>query len=332
MAVPTNRMKVVSILGPTASGKTSLAVKIAQALTAAGGEARIINTDPYQMYRGMDIGTAKATDEDRSLVPHYLIDIIDPEDTMTVARFQGLARSCIYDLQEKGIRPILVGGSGLYARAAIDDISFPGTDSQIRRQLEKRGEDIGADALFHQLKEKDPLAASHMDPRNIRRTIRALEVIELTGKPYSATLPHYRYLIPSLQIGLDLDRSDLDQRIDQRTHIMREAGFSREVRNIRPRLGPTAARALGYQQISDYLNGKISEDEAYADIAQKTKRLARRQMGWFGRDPRVHWLNAVDPDLLQAALALIHQADSGAFDDFDAGADDYVQHHLGQIR
>ncbi len=323
--------RVISIIGPTASGKTSLAIKIAQKLSARGQKAEIVNADAYQMYRGMDIGTAKASKEEQSLVKHHLIDIIDPNETMSVAWFQEIARACIHDLQAQGIRPILVGGSGLYARAAIDDISFPGTDLAVREALEKRGEAEGASALFAQLQEKDPVAAARMEPNNIRRTIRALEVIELTGKPYSASLPRYSYVIPSVQIGLDLSREELDKRIDERTEIMREQDFVNEVRKLRSSLGITAARALGYQQIIDYDDGLISEDEAFALIAQKTKRLARKQMGWFGRDPRIHWLTANRLDLLENALKIIDAADAGEYDEIDAHADEYTQHHLGDI-
>ena len=323
--------RVVSIVGPTASGKTGLGIAIARRLAEQGERAQIVNADAYQMYRGMDIGTAKPTAEEQAAVPHHLIDIIDPDDTMTVARFQRLARATIADLQAQGIRPILVGGSGLYARAAIDDISFPGTDPKIRERLEQREREEGAGALFEELRAKDPQAAERMDPRNPRRTIRALEVIELTGRPYSASLPRYRYVIPTVQIGLDLDRADLDRRIDIRTARMREDGFLDEARRLRPHMGLTASRALGYQQMFDLLDGLWDERDAWADVAQKTKRLARKQMGWFGRDPRIHWLQALNPALVDNAMAIIVHADNGDYDAIDAQADAYVQHHLGDI-
>ena len=324
--------RVVSIVGPTASGKTGLGIAIAKRLAARGERAEIVNADAYQMYRGMDIGTAKPSREELAEVSHHLIDIIDPDDTMSVARFQTLARDTIVDLQSRGIRPILVGGSGLYARAAIDDISFPGTDPVVRARLEQRERDEGAGALFDELKAKDPEAAARMDPRNPRRTIRALEVIELTGRPYSASLPRYRYVIASVQIGLDLDRAELDRRIDIRTTQMREQGFLDEVRRLRPHLGFTAGRALGYQQMIDLLDGMWDEEiDAWADVAQKTKRLARKQMGWFGRDPRIHWLQALNPRLVDNAMAIIAHADAGDYDAIDAQADAYVQHHLGDI-
>lgn len=323
--------RVVSIVGPTASGKTGLGIAIARRLAEHGERAEIVNADAYQMYRGMDIGTAKPTAEEQAAVPHHLIDIIDPDDTMTVARFQQLARRTITELQSRGIRPILVGGSGLYARAAIDDISFPGTDPKIRERLERREREEGAGVLFEELRAKDPQAAARMDPRNPRRTIRALEVIELTGRPYSATLPRYRYVVASVQIGLDLDRADLDRRIDIRTAQMREAGFLDEARRLRPHMGLTASRALGYQQMFDLLDGLWDERDAWADVAQKTKRLARKQMGWFGRDPRIHWLQALNPALVDNAMAIIDHADAGDYDAIDAQADAYTQHHLGDI-
>ncbi len=273
--------KVVSIVGPTASGKTGLGIAIAKALEAKGEQAEIVNADAYQMYKGMDIGTAKASPEEQAEVRHHLIDIIEPDDAMSVARFQEIARAKIAELQARGVRPILVGGSGLYARAAIDDISFPGTDPEVRKRLEEREKVEGAGALFDELKTKDPEAAARMDPHNPRRTIRALEVIEVTGRPYSASLPHYRYVIPTVQIGLDLPREELDRRIDIRTKQMLENGFVEEVERIRPRLGITAGKALGYQQVVDYLDGLCDLNDTFMSIAQKTKRLARKQMGWL---------------------------------------------------
>lgn len=327
-----DKHKVVSIIGPTASGKTGLGIKLAQALADRGEQAEIINADAYQMYRGMDVGTAKASAAERAAVPHHLIDIIGPDETMSVARFQELARSEIRKLQARGVRPILVGGSGLYARAAIDDISFPGTDPDVRAKLEQREQVEGAGALFDELAAKDPEAAARMDPHNPRRTIRALEVIEVTGRPYSASLPRYRYIIPAVQIGLDLPREALDGRIDIRTRQMREQGFVDEVKRLRGNLSVTASRALGYQQISRFLDGETSEDEAFADIAQKTKRLARKQMGWFGRDPRIHWLNALADDLAAKALEVVARADAGEYDATDSVADAHpTTHHLGDI-
>ena len=328
--------RIVSIVGPTASGKTALGVALAQALQARGQRAHIINADAYQMYRGMDVGTAKPSVQERQAVVHHLIDIIEPEEAMSVARFQAMARSLIADLRAQKIRPILVGGSGLYTRAVIDDLSFPGTDPAVRARLEERAQEEGPGLLFLELQERDPEAAARMDPRNVRRTVRALEVMDITGRPYSASLPRYRYLLPALQLGLDLPREELDSRIDQRTQAMRDQGLVDEVRGLRNRLGTTAARALGYQQILDYLEGRTDLDSAFELIAQKTKRLARKQMGWFGRDPRIHWLNALAPDLAEQALSLVDQADQSRFDQADAQVDQTDQgrvtrHHLGAL-
>lgn len=325
------RTNVVSIVGPTATGKTDLGISLTVELTKRGQPAEIVNADAYQMYRGMDIGTAKPSADERARVTHHLIDIIDPDETMTVARFQELARGTIRDLQARGIRPILVGGSGLYARAAIDDIAFPGTDSTVRGRLEQQAAEEGPGVLFAQLRERDPEAAANMDPRNVRRTIRALEVINITGRPYSATLPAYRYLIPTVQIGLDMSRDVLDKRIDERTRAMRDQGLVEEVQRLRPILGTTAARALGYQEIIGFLDGECSEDEAFEQIARRTKRLARRQMGWFGRDPRIHWLPAGDADLVTKALEIVKRADRGDCDESDAKADTFARHRLGSL-
>lgn len=325
------KSRVVSIVGPTASGKTGLGIALADALSEQGQRCEIVNADAYQMYKGMNIGTAKPSQQERLHVTHHLLDVIEPNEIMSVARFQQMARERIENLQSQGIRPILVGGSGLYARAALDDIRFPGTDAQVRQRLEHRASEEGPGILFEELRVQDPDAAEHMNPHNVRRTIRALEVIAITGMPYSANLPHYRYVIPSVQIGLDLPRQALDERINLRTEQMRQQGFVDEVRAIRSTLGPTAARALGYQQIIDYLDGLIDEDEAFADIAQKTKRLARKQMGWFGRDPRIHWLQALNPNLVEKAVTIVQHADVGDYDSTDALADTYTQHHLGAL-
>lgn len=321
---------VVSIVGPTASGKTGLGVALAGRLCARGDGAEIINADAYQMYRGLDVGTAKPTKAEMGAIVHHLIDVVEPDQAMSVARFQRMARSLIADMEARGVRPVLVGGSGLYTRAVIDAISFPGTDPDVREALEVRADREGGGVLFQELRRKDPQAAQRMDPRNVRRTIRALEVIELTGRPYSATLPRYQYVMPALQVGLDLPREELDRRIDQRTESMRQRGLTQEVRSLRGRLGPTAARALGYQEVIGYLDGVMGEDEAYALIAQRTKRLARKQMGWFGRDPRIHWLDALAPDLVDRALDLIDQADQGRFDDGE-GDPGRARHPLGSL-
>ena len=323
--------RAVSIVGPTASGKTSLAIALAARLEAAGQPCEIVNQDAYQMYRGMDIGTAKPSAKELAAIPHHLVNVVDPEDTMTVARFQFLARVCLANLNRRGVRPILVGGSGLYTRAAVDDISFAGHTAAIRAKLENRAKTDGPAALFRELQDRDPTAAAAMDPRNTRRTIRALEVIAVTGKPYSATLPAYRYVVPCIQIGLDLGRAELDARIDERTRRMRADGFVAEAARLRPRLSTTASRAIGYQQIFDFLDGVCTEDGAFEAIARKTRRLARKQMGWFGRDPRIHWLSATAVNLVDQAIELVELADAGKFDASDFGEVCPTVRHLGSV-
>ncbi|MFT8358505.1 tRNA (adenosine(37)-N6)-dimethylallyltransferase MiaA [Bifidobacterium aquikefiri] len=321
--------RVISIVGPTATGKTDLAINIVRVFRHHDMEAEIINADAYQMYAGMDIGTAKPSPAQLYEVRHHLMGISDPHVPMTVARFQKLSRACIDQLQQRNIRPILVGGSGLYSRAAVDEMSFPGTDPHIREHLERRAAIEGPTVLFAELQDRDPIAASRMDPRNLRRTIRALEVIEITGKAYSANLPHYSYKIPTIQIGLDIDREELDRRIDIRTAAMIRNGLLEEARGMRPKLGLTAVKALGYKEMFEVLDGSMTLEEAQKSIAQKTKRLARKQMGWFGRDPRIHWIQALDPQLVEKAIQVIIRADQGEFDGFDAEADTYASHHLG---
>lgn len=322
--------RLISIPGPTASGKTALAIALARRLGKEGQKCEIVNTDAYQMYKDMDIGTAKPTAQEQAAVPHHLLSIVDPSEEMSVARFQKIVRAEILRLDRQRIRPILVGGSGLYARAAIDVLSLEPHDPAVRARLEQEAEDKGPSVLFERLEQEDPQAARGMDPRNVRRTIRALEAIELTGKPYSASLPVYQYAMPVLQVGLDLPREELDRRIDLRTARMRRDGFLDEARRLQGRLGPTASRAIGYSQMQEVLDGAISEDEAFEEVALKTRRLARKQMGWFGRDPRIHWLEALDPDLVDEALDLVHRADAGAFP-ADDGPVAPTRHHLGDI-
>lgn len=322
--------RVISIVGPTASGKTALAISMAQKLEERGQHCEILNVDAYQMYKGMDIGTAKPTAQERAAVPHHLLDICDPREEMSIARFQTIVRTKIRELDARLIRCILVGGSGLYARAATDIMTLSPHDATVRASLEKRAETEGPSALFAELEQKDPQAAQSMDPRNVRRTIRALEVIAITGKPYSSTLPTYHYAFPTLQIGLDLPREELDRRINQRTQLMRHDGFLDEVHHLQGKLGPTARKAIGYEQMQEVIDGKLSENEAFEQIAAKTRRLARKQMGWFGRDPRIHWLEALDPDLVSKALALVEQADNGDFAT-DDGPVAPTRHHLGDV-
>ena len=295
--------RVIAVVGPTAAGKSGLAVALAQAL---GGE--VINADSMQVYRGMDIGTAKLTLAERQGVPHHLLDLWDVRQTANVADYQRLARAAITAITGRGRVPILAGGSGLYVRAALEDLAFPGTDPRVRARLEAELDERGAGPLHTRLAAADPAAAAAILPSNGRRIVRALEVIELTGRPFTATLPDYAASVPARQLGLKLPREELDRRIETRVDQMFAAGFEDEVRKLEQaglREGRTASRALGYQQLLRYLAGEWTRDQARAETVRATRRFARRQESWFRRDPRITWLDAAAPDLLAQALAAI---------------------------
>jgi len=298
---------VVAVVGPTATGKSELALALAREL---GGE--VVNADSMQLYRGMDIGTAKVPPEQRREVPHHLLDIWEVTETASVAVYQRLARAAVDDILARGRVPLVVGGSGLYVRAVLDDLDFPGTDPQIRRRLEAELATQGPEAMHARLAQVDPAAAAAILPSNGRRIVRALEVIELTGRPFTARLPETpQPAYPSVRIGLDRDRDVLDERIALRVERMWRDGLVEEVRGLIPRglrQGRTARAALGYQQVLAYLDGVLSEAGAKAETVRATRRFARRQRSWFRRDPRVQWLDAGRPDLREAALALIQAA------------------------
>lgn len=295
---------VVAVVGPTAAGKSDLSVALCKRL---GGE--VVNADAMQVYRGMDVGTAKITAAERDGVPHHLLDILDVTQTATVAEFQQLARAAIDDCVGRSVVPVLAGGSALYVRAILDDFSFPGTDPAIRQRLEDELEQQGSGALHHKLAEVDPKAAEQILPSNGRRIVRALEVIELTGGPYVATLPEHHYVYPgAVQIGLDVPRPELDERIGRRVDRMFDAGFVDEVRDLLDKgllEGKTANRALGYSQVIALLDGELSEQQARERTAQSTRRFARRQDSWFRKDQRIMWLPYDDPDLVEKALNVI---------------------------
>lgn len=297
----------VAVVGPTATGKSDLGLALAERL---GGE--VVNADAMQLYRGLDIGTAKLSPAERRGVPHHLLDVLEPTEDATVAAYQRDARAAVAGIAARGRRPVVVGGSGLYVRALLDRIEFPGTDPEVRARLEARVEAEGARALHAELAAVDPVAAESIGPRNARRIVRALEVVALTGRPYSANLPGHDYAVPAVQIGLDCDRAVLDARVAARVDRMWEAGLVDEVRRLLERgIGRTAARAVGYAEVIAALRGDTTLDEARAQVVAGTRRLARKQMGWFGRDPRVHWLDAQDPELADRALALVAAADAG---------------------
>jgi len=279
---------LIAVVGPTAAGKSDLAVELALAL-----DGEVINADSMQLYRGMDIGTAKLTEEERRGVPHHLLDVWDVTTTASVAEYQELADAAIAAIEARGKVPVLVGGSGLYIRAALGDLEFPGTDEEIRQRLERELAAGGPAPLYTRLKDADPAAAAAILPTNGRRIVRALEVIELSGRPFSATLPGYDAGRPAIQLGVQADRAELDRRIDARVGRMWAAGFEDEVRRLAAhglRDGRTASRALGYQQMLRHLDGEWTLDQARDETARGTRRFARRQESWFRRDPRVRWL------------------------------------------
>ncbi|GAA2575866.1 tRNA (adenosine(37)-N6)-dimethylallyltransferase MiaA [Actinomadura fulvescens] len=293
---------VIAVVGPTAAGKSDLAVDLALRL---GGEA--VNADSMQFYRGMDIGTAKLTAAEMRGVPHHLLDLWDVTVTASVAEFQRLSAEVIDEVRGRGRIPVLVGGSGLYVRAALDHLEFPGTDPAVRARLERELAAVGSGVLHERLRERDPGAAEAILPSNGRRIVRALEVIEITGRPFTATMPDRRYRYDAVQIGLTVPRPELDERIALRVERMWEAGLVDEVRKLESqglREGLTAGRALGYAQVLRFLAGEWTEDQAKQETIRATRRFARRQESWFRRDPRVRWLPYDAPDLLDRALAL----------------------------
>ncbi|WP_431041824.1 tRNA (adenosine(37)-N6)-dimethylallyltransferase MiaA [Streptomyces sp. P1-3] len=306
-AVPAPR--VIAVVGPTAAGKSDLGVLLARRL---GGE--VINADSMQLYRGMDIGTAKLTAQEQQGVPHRLLDIWDVTQAASVAEYQRLARAEIDRLLAEGRTPVLVGGSGLYVRGAIDALEFPGTDPAVRARLEGELAEHGPGTLHARLAAADPEAARAILASNGRRIVRALEVIEITGRPFTANLPGHEAVYDTLQIGVDVERPELDERITLRVDRMWEAGLVEEVRRLETeglRSGRTASRALGYQQVLAALAGECDEDEARAETVRATKRFARRQDSWFRRDPRVHWLSGAaenQGELAAQALTLVERA------------------------
>ena len=294
--------RIVGVVGPTASGKSRLAVELAQRL---GGE--VVNADSMQLYRGMDIGTAKPTAAERSGVPHHLFDILDVSETATVAEFQALARAAITECHSRGVTPIVVGGSALYVRAVFDQLDFPGTDAAVRDCWAGELDSRGSEALHAELARRDPAAAAQILSSNGRRIVRALEVIELTGEPFAATMPVFESIYGGLTlIGLDVPREQLDVRLAERVDAMWAAGFVDEVQALREvglDDGHTASRALGYQQILAFLRDDMTEDEAREATVTGTRKFARRQDRDFHKDPRIHWLPYDAEDLVEQAVA-----------------------------
>jgi tRNA dimethylallyltransferase len=297
---------VIAVVGPTGSGKSDLAVGLALAL-----DGEVVNADALQFYRGMDIGTAKATLRERRGVPHHLLDVLEVTEEASVSRFQGWARNAIADIHARGRRAILAGGSGLYVRAALDVLEFPGTDPAVRARLETEAQERGLEPLRERLRRVDAVSAGRLG--DARRVIRALEVHELTGRPFSSFMPERQYAAPAVQIGLDLDRAELHRRLAARVHRMVDGGLPAEVARLAAaglREGRTASRALGYGQFLAVLDGTATDEQAAEETIVATRQFARRQLTWFRADPRVHWLDAQAPDLLDQALAVVREADA----------------------
>jgi len=296
-------MTLIFVVGATATGKSELALQIAEHLA---GE--IVNADSMQLYRRMDIGTAKLALNERRGIPHHLIDVLDVNQDASVADYQGWARKAIDELLNIGKAVVVVGGTGLYIKSILDELNFPDTNPEVRARLSEEAERIGGDAMHERLGKLDPAAAAAIPKENIRRVVRALEVIEITGKPFTANLPRVgaSYYPRAMQFGLVMDRDDLKERIDKRVDQMWEAGFVDEVRSLMDKgitSGKTAKAALGYSQIIEYLEGRISESEACEETKRATRAYARRQETWFSRDERIKWLKGETKERLEAILS-----------------------------
>ena len=299
-------MSVIAVVGPTASGKSDLALELAQRLN---GE--IINADAMQLYRGMDIGTAKIPLGERRGIAHHQLDVLDVRDEASVAAYQREARLDLAGVRARGHLPILAGGSGLYVRAVLDRLEIPPTDPGVRRRLRDELAQVGIEVMFARLRHLDPVAAHTIQANNDRRVVRALEVIEITGRQFSATMPTRDYLLPTVTLGLRVPRPELDERIATRVHRMWDAGLLDEVKRLDAaglREGRTAAKALGYREALAHLDGLASAGQAIEDTITATRRFARRQESWFRPDPRIHWLDHEDPRLIDRALDVISSA------------------------
>ncbi|TAK69413.1 MAG: tRNA (adenosine(37)-N6)-dimethylallyltransferase MiaA [Actinomycetota bacterium] len=295
---------VVAIVGPTATGKSDLGIAVAEAV---GGE--VVNADSMQLYDGMRIGTATVPEQQRRGVPHHLLGVWDIQDPASVVRYRRQARDVIDELLSRGVTPVLVGGSGLYVSAVLDDLEFPGTDPAVRARWESALADRGSVALHAELAAVDPAAAAAILPSNGRRVVRALEVVELHGS-FVATLPPSQPVYPSVRLGLELSRPELDARIDARVQRMWAEGLVDEVRRLVERglrTAPTASRALGYAQVLRLLAGEYDEATAQAETARATRAFARRQQRWFRRDQQVHWLDAAAGDLVDRTVGAVAQ-------------------------
>jgi tRNA dimethylallyltransferase len=303
---------IVAIVGSTGTGKSELSLDLAERLIRRGQPAEVVNADAMQLYRGMDIGTAKLSLDERRGIPHHLLDVLDVTDEATVAKYQADARSAIDDILARGAVPILVGGSGLYVSSVVFDFKFPGTDPELRAELEAELVAEGPGMLYARLKQIDPVAASRIGSTNGRRLVRALEVIAITGQPHSAALPDEPvYWRPTCTLGLAAERAELTPRLDERVLRMWSSGILDEVTQLIPaglERGVTASRAIGYAQALGQLHGTLSEAEAIEQTQQLTRRYARRQVSWFKRGVDTRWITSTDADRVEQALHLVDQS------------------------
>ena len=294
---------LIAVVGPTASGKSDLATQIAQEL----GNCEIVSADAMQLYRGMDIGTAKLLPEEQHGIKHHLLDVVDPSEDVSAVQYRELFDGALREIKESGGQPIVAGGSTLYLAAALDEMQFAPTDPDVRKRLEMQAEELGNLGMHALLQEKDPAAAAKIPANNLRRVIRALEVVEISGKSFAASLPEPSYRQPTKQIGIHVERELLRERIEQRVRRMWESGLVSEVEGLlerHPKLSKTASVAIGYQQAAAQLAGKLSEEQAIAETIQLTQRYAKKQMTWFRRDKRIRWVES-SKDLLAASLDVI---------------------------
>ena len=301
--------RLIAVVGPTGAGKSDLGLAIVNQIIDAGGKAEIVNSDSMQFYRGMDIGTAKLSLQERRGIKHHLIDWLEITDESTAAEFQAVARPLIQNLQEQGITPVLVGGSMLYVAAVLNNFEFPARDETLRAQLEADLEEHGPHEMHRRLKALDPVAASRIIPENGRRSVRAIEIVTLTGEPFAAALPDEpEDWQPVLEIGVNGPRDDLVVRLEKRVHRMWDLGLVEEARSLIPlgiRDGKTSSRAIGYSQALAQIDGVMSQEEAIADTVRLTQKYARRQMSWFRRDNRIQWLDYQDQEMNSKAAHLV---------------------------
>ena len=303
---------LLCIVGPTGSGKSNLAINVALELSKRGIQAEIVNADSMQFYKGMDIGTAKVSEAERKGIKHHLLDWLDVTEENTAARYQIEARKVIADLIEQGILPIVVGGSMLYIAALINTFEFPGRDEALRAQLEQDLIDLGPIAMHKRLELLDEVAASRIEPQNGRRTVRALEIVMITGEPFAASLPEqFESFLPVLEIGLNSAREHLVERLAKRVQGMWDAGLVEEAKGLLAkglRESKTASQAIGYAQALSVIDGKLTEEQAIEETTLLTQRYARRQMSWFRRDPRINWFDYQSETLLPDVMKLVYSS------------------------